>query len=91
MYADFKSILRKTTDIWRPQEHLAGGYSYVVVRCDSECMSQKTYRGKNGPKDFIKSLLKEQADINRAFANPLSLLKPVVDSDTCWIFEKPIN
>ena len=51
---------------------------------------KKTYRGKDAPKDFIKFLLKEQADINQIFADPLPLLEPIVDSDACWICEKPI-
>ena len=61
-----------------------------MVRCDGVCTSQKTYRGKDASGDFIKSLLKEKADINLVFANPLPLSEPIKDSNTCWICEKPI-
>ena len=67
IYADFESILQKTTDVSKPQKHIASAYSYAVVRCDGVCTSQKTYRGKDLSNDFIKSLLKEQTDINRVF------------------------
>ena len=44
IYTDFESILEKKNDVVKPNKQRASGYSFIVVRCDSESTSQDVQR-----------------------------------------------
>ena len=92
IYADFEALVKKIPGCERGPDsknksytdktewHEACGYSYIVVKSDSEVTGSKVYRGENAVRTFLSDILQEETKIRESLATP----KPIVVTAKDW-------
>jgi len=91
IYADFESKVIKIPGCkhgpeWESKSytekaamHEACGYSYIVVRCDSEIVGPNCYRGENAVEKFFVPIMQEEVKIRESMDEKKSIVMTLKD------------
>ena len=105
IYADFESIICKiqgpnldpeNSGTQDTAHHEAGGYSFIVVRCDGKTKPPAVYSCPNTANHFLTTLQKEEEEIRSELENPKETIMTDDDKASfrkatrCHICNKPL-